>query len=85
MDRAANNLAIGQFTDEGGTPEYGLEGRCKKELELGGSPASVAERWLSTGKSRIAPHRSESSPLGSPRIGPKVRQGKSGYEHLSPG
>ncbi|MGO8723687.1 MAG: hypothetical protein ACLQRM_13285 [Acidimicrobiales bacterium] len=36
MDRAANNLAIGQFTDEGGTPEYGLEGRCKKELELGG-------------------------------------------------
>ena len=70
MDRAANNLAIGQFTDKGGTPEYGLEGRCKKSSNWAAA-CFRCRAVLSTGKSRNAPHRSESSPLGSPRIGPR--------------
>ena len=73
MDRAANNLAIGQFTGEGGTPEYGLRATAAKSSNWA-LACFRCRTWLSTGKSRIASHRSESSPLGSPSFA--LRSGK---------
>jgi hypothetical protein len=81
MDRAANNLAIGQFTDEGGTPEYGLEGHRKEEPELGGRllplPSVAEHRKV---EDRVAQIRELAARFAEDR--PQVREGKSGHEHL---